>query len=172
MELRRVLLRSREDVEELWQCVLDGFVDVIGSDHSPCSWDEKEKGLENIWKAWGGISGVQMLLTVMISEGYHRRSMPLTSIARLLSSNPAKLYGVQAKKGAIRAGLEADFAVVDPKESWTLTEEMLFNKNKFSAFTGYSYQGRVKQTYVRGKLVYKDGQIVASPGYGRLLTRG
>jgi allantoinase len=165
-------LRSREDVEELWQCVLDGFVDVIGSDHSPCSWDEKEKGLENIWKAWGGISGVQMLLTVMISEGYHRRSMPLTSIARLLSSNPAKLYGVQAKKGAIRAGLEADFAVVDPKESWTLTEEMLFNKNKFSAFTGYSYQGRVKQTYVRGKLVYKDGQIVASPGYGRLLTRG
>ncbi|HSQ26726.1 MAG TPA: allantoinase AllB [Anaerolineales bacterium] len=164
-------IRSREDVEDLWQCVLDGLVDVIGSDHSPCSWDEKEKGLENIWKAWGGVSGVQMLLTVMISEGYHRRGLPLTSIARLLSSNPARLYGVGDKKGSIRPGLDADFAVIDPNEIWTLTEDLLYNKNKFSAYTGYEYKGRVKQTYVRGKLVYKEGQVIAKPGYGRLVTR-
>lgn len=164
-------IRSREDVEDLWQCVLDGLVDVIGSDHSPCSWDEKEKGLENIWKAWGGVSGVQMLLTVMISEGYHRRGLPLTSIVRLLSVNPARLYGIGDKKGSIRPGLEADFAVVDPNETWTLTEDLLYNKNKFSAYTGYEYKGRVKQTYVRGKLVYKEGQVIAEPGYGRLVTR-
>lgn len=164
-------IRSRQDVEDLWQCVFEGLVDVIGSDHSPCSWDEKEKGLENIWKAWGGVSGVQMLLTVMISEGYNRRGLPLKSIARLVSSNPAKLYGVEKQKGAIRVGLEADFTVVDPGESWTLTEDMLFYKNKFSAYTGYTYKGRVKQTYVRGKLVYKDGQIVVEPGYGRLVKR-
>lgn len=164
-------IRSREDVEELWQCVFDGLVDVIGSDHSPCSWDEKETGLDNIWKAWGGISGVQMLLTVMISEGYHRRGLPLTSITRLLSSNPAKLYGVEKAKGSIRVGLAADFAIVDPNETWTLTDDMLFNKNKFSAYTGYTYNGRVKQTYVRGKLVYKNGQVLAKPGFGRLVTR-
>lgn len=165
-------IRSRQDVEDLWQCVFDGLVDVIGSDHSPCSWDEKEKGLDNIWKAWGGISGVQMLLTVMISEGYNRRGLPLKDIARLLAYNPARLYGVGDKKGAIRPGLEADFAVVDPNETWTLTADMLFNKNKFSAYTGYTFKGRVKQTFVRGKLVYKDGQIVAKPGSGRLVTRG
>lgn len=164
-------IRSRQDVEDLWQCVFEGLVDVIGSDHSPCSWDEKEKGLENIWKAWGGVSGVQMLLTVMISEGYNRRGLPLKSIARLVSSNPAKLYGVEKQKGAIRVGLEADFTVVDPEESWTLTEDMLFYKNKFSAYTDYTYKGRVKQTYVRGKLVYKDGQIVVEPGFGRLVKR-
>lgn len=164
-------IRSREDVEDLWKCVFDGLVDVIGSDHSPCSWDEKEKGLDNIWKAWGGISGVQMLLTVMMSEGHNRRGLPLTSIARLLSYNPAKLYGVSDQKGSIKSGLDADFAVVDPDETWMLSEEMLFNKNKFSAYTGYDYKGRVKQTIVRGKVVYKDGQILASPGYGQLVTR-
>lgn len=165
-------IRSRQDVEDLWQCVFDGLVDVIGSDHSPCSWDEKEKGLDNIWKAWGGISGVQMLLTVMISEGYNRRGLPLKDIARLLAYNPARLYGVGDKKGAIRPGLEADFAVVDPNETWILTADMLFNKNKFSAYTGYTFKGRVKQTFVRGKMVYKDGQIFAKPGSGRLVTRG
>ncbi len=164
-------IRSREDVEELWKCVFEGLVDVIGSDHSPCSWDEKEKGLDNIWKAWGGISGVQMLLTVMISEGYNRRGLPLTTIARLLSSNPAKLYGVDHLKGSIRVGHEADLTIVDPNETWTLSEDMLFNKNKFSAYTGYTYKGRVKQTFVRGKLVYQNGKIVAEPGYGRLVTR-
>ena len=113
-----------------------------------------------------------MLLTVMISEGYNRRGLPLTSITRLLSSNPAKLYGVDKQKGSIRVGLEADFAIVDPNETWTLTEDMLFNKNKFSAYTGYTYKGQVKQTYVRGKLVFKNGQVVAKPGSGRLVTRG
>lgn len=164
-------LRAREDVDALWQTVKEGLVDVIGSDHSPCNWEEKEKGLDNIWKAWGGISGVQMPLTIMLSEGVNKRGLPLTDLARMMSANPARLYGFSGKKGAIKPGLDADFAVVDLGEEWTLTPEMLFNKNKFSAFTGYTYKGRVKQTWVRGKLVYKDGQILAKPGDGRLVKR-
>ena len=56
-------------------CAFDGLVDTIGSDHSPCTWEEKEKGMDNIWKAWGGISGIQSLLTVMLSEGVNKRGL-------------------------------------------------------------------------------------------------
>jgi allantoinase len=164
-------IRSREDVEGLWECVLNGQVDTIGSDHSPCSWDEKEKGMDNIWKAWGGISGVQMLLTVVLSEGVHKRGMPLTTVARLLAYNPARLMGVYPQKGKIQPGADADLVVANLDQEWTLTAEQLFNKNKFSAYVGSTFTGRVERTLVRGKTVYQDGKIVVDPGYGKLLCR-
>jgi len=164
-------LRSRQDVEALWECVLGGLVDTIGSDHSPCTWDEKEKGLENIWKAWGGISGVQLTLPVLISEGVNKRGLELPALARMLSYNPARLFGLYPQKGTIQVGADADLAVVDLNKEWTLSSEQLFYKNKFSAYVGSTFKGQVKRTLVRGKTVYQDGRIVAQPGYGKLLRR-
>jgi len=164
-------LRSREMVDELWECVAEGLVDVIGSDHSPCTWDLKENGMDNIWKAWGGISGLQSTLPALLTEGVHKRGLSLTTLVRLLSGNPARLYGLDDQKGAIREGLDADLIVVDLEREWTLTEDQLFYKNKHSAYVGYPFKGQVVQTLVRGKTVYQDGKIVADPGYGKLLRR-
>lgn len=164
-------IRSRQDVEALWECVLGGLVDTIGSDHSPCTWDEKEKGMEDIWKAWGGISGVQLALPVLLSEGVNRRGLPLPALARMMSYNPARLFGLSPQKGSIRPGADADLVVVDLDKTWTLTAEQLFYKNKFSAYVGSTFNGRVERTLVRGKTVYQDGQILAEPGYGKLLRR-
>jgi allantoinase len=164
-------IRSREDVEALWECVLDGLVDTIGSDHSPCSWDEKEKGMQDIWKAWGGISGVQLTLPVLFSEGVNKRGLSLPALARMLSYNPARLFGLYPQKGKIQPGADADLVVVDPAAEWTLTAEQLFYKNKFSAYVGSTFKGRVERTLVRGQTVFQDGQIVAEPGYGKLLRR-
>ena len=164
-------IRSRQDVEALWECVLGGLVDTIGSDHSPCTWDEKVKGMENIWKAWGGISGVQLTLPVLLSEGVNKRDLALPALARMLSYNPARLFGLYPQKGAIQVGADADLVVVDLDKEWTLTAEQLFYKNKFSAYVGSTFKGQVQRTLVRGKTVYQDGQIVAQPGYGKLLRR-
>jgi allantoinase len=164
-------LRSRAIVDELWSCVADGLVDVIGSDHSPCSWDEKAPGMENIWKAWGGISGMQSMLVALLSEGFHKRSVPLTTLVRLLSANPARLYGLDDRKGALKAGLDADLVVVDVDKTWTLSADQLFYKNKHSAYVGREFKGQVQQTFVRGQLVYENGNIVAPAGYGKLLRR-
>lgn len=164
-------LRSRAIVDELWSCVADGLVDVIGSDHSPCSWDEKAPGMENIWKAWGGISGMQSMLVALLSEGFHKRSVPLTTLVRLLSANPARLYGLDNCKGALKAGLDADLVVVDVDKTWTLSADQLFYKNKHSAYVGREFKGQVQQTFVRGQLVYENGNIVAPAGYGKLLRR-
>ncbi len=164
-------IRSRDEVEALWECVLNGLVDTIGSDHSPCTWDEKEKGMENIWKAWGGISGVQLTLPVMLTEGVYKRGMSLPALARVLSYNPARLFGVAPQKGSIRVGADADLVVVDLDKEWSLTADQLFNKNKFSAYVGYTFKGKVDRTLVRGKTVYHDGRITAEPGYGNLQRR-
>ncbi len=165
-------IRSRAEVEALWECVLAGLVDVIGSDHSPCTWDEKAKGMENIWKAWGGISGVQTMLPALLTEGVHKRGLPLTSLVKMTAANPARLFGLAPHKGAIRPGADADLVIVDLEREWTLTPEQLLYKNKQSAYVGYAFKGWVERTLVRGQTVYRDGQILAEPGYGRLLRRG
>ena len=164
-------IRSRANVEELWECVLSGLVDTIGSDHSPCSWDEKEKGLDNIWKAWGGISGVQLSLPVLLSEGVNKRGLGLPALARMVAYNPARLFGLYPQKGKIQPGADADLVVVDLDQEWTLTAEQLFYKNKFSAYVGATFKGAVLRTLVRGQTVYQDGQIMVEPGYGKLLRR-
>jgi allantoinase len=164
-------LRSRENVEAMWQCVFDGLIDTIGSDHSPCNWEEKAKGLDNIWKAWGGISGIQTMLPALLSEGVNKRGLPLPKLMLLLATNPARLFGMYPQKGAIAVGLDADLVVVDLDREWTLSADQLFYKNKHSAFVGYSFKGAVERTFVRGQTVYQNGQITVEPGYGQAVRR-
>lgn len=164
-------LRSRENIEEMWQCVFDGLIDTIGSDHSPCNWEEKAKGLDNIWKAWGGISGIQTMLPALLSEGVNKRGLPLPQLMKLLATNPARLFGVYPQKGAIAVGCDADLVVVDLDREWTLSADQLFYKNKHSAFVGYSFKGAVERTFVRGQTVYHNGQITVEPGFGQSVRR-
>ncbi|MEN4013493.1 MAG: allantoinase AllB [Chloroflexota bacterium] len=164
-------IRSRELVEELWACVLEGLVDTIGSDHSPCLWEDKATGMDNIWQAWGGISGIQTMLPAILTEGVNRRGMPLTLLTRLLSANPARIFGLYPQKGAIQAGADADLVVVNIDKEWTLTTDMLLSKNRHSPYVGYSFKGCVERTLVRGTTVYQDGVVIGKPGYGLLLRR-
>ncbi len=165
-------LRSREDVEALWLCVLEGLVDTIGSDHSPCTVPEKERGNDNIWQAWGGITGIQFMLPALLSEGVHKRGLSLPLLARMLSGNPARLFGLYPRKGAMVPGADADLVVVDLDREWTLTADQLFSKNKQSPYIGCSFKGAVERTIVRGVTVYHSGAITAQPGHGQLLRRG
>jgi allantoinase len=165
-------LRSRDEVESLWDVVLEGKVDTIGSDHSPCTFEEKQAGDEDIWKAWGGISGVQTMLVTILTEGVHKRGLPLTSVTRMLSSNPARIMGLYPGKGSFLPGSDADFTVVDLDDEWTLSEKDLHYKNPHSPFVGRSFKGRVVQTILRGKTVYQEGAFPIEPGYGCFLPRG
>ncbi len=164
-------IRSRQEVELLWQAVLAGLVDTIGSDHSPCNWGEKEPGMQDIWKAWGGISGLQSMLPVLLTEGVHNRHMSLSQLVRLTSANPARLFGLYPQKGALQPGSDADLVVIDLEREWALTADHLFYKNKHSAYVGRPFKGAVERTFVRGKTVYHDRHIVAEPGFGKLLRR-
>ena len=164
-------LRSRDQVEALWNCVLSGMVDTIASDHSPCPWADKEPGMDNIWQAWGGISGVQTLLPVLLTEGVHKRGLALPDLVRLISGNPARIFGLYPRKGSLLPGADADLVVVDLEAEWELTADDLFYKHKHSAYVGSRFKGKVERTLVRGKTVYADGRICVEPGYGQCLQR-
>jgi allantoinase len=163
-------IRDAANRDALWDGVLRGDVDVIGSDHSPCPAADKAKGVDDIWRAWGGIAGIQFTLPVLFTAGVHQRGMPLEQVARLTATNPANLFKLSDRKGSIRVGLDADFALVDPTREWTATKDQLETTGKVSGYLGAKFKGAVVRTIVRGKTVYVDGKVVGRPGEGQLIV--
>ena len=160
-------LRPRATVEALWRAVLAGQVDCIGSDHSPCPPEDKQRGADDIWLAWGGISGVQTLLPVLLTEGVHARGLPLTALVRLTAANSARRFGLYPRKGTFAVGSDADLTIVDLDAEWTLDARQLQTRWPVSPFVGTAFRGRVAATVVRGRVVYRDGEVLAAPGHGR-----
>lgn len=111
------------------------------------------------------------MLPVLLTEGVHRRGLPFPALARMLSTNPARVFGLYPEKGAILPGADADLIVVDSEKEWTLTAEQLFYRNRHSPYLGCSFKGLVERTLVRGETVYHEREIKVQPGFGKLLRR-
>ncbi|MED4126174.1 allantoinase [Halalkalibacterium halodurans] len=147
-------LRERQEVEDLWDGLMAGEIDLISSDHSP-SLPQMKTG-KTIFEVWGGIAGCQNTLAVMLTEGYHKRKMPLTQIVQLLSTEPAKRFGLYPQKGTIQVGAEASFTLIDLNESYTLNASDLYYRHPISPYVGQRFRGKVKHTICQGKHVYQD----------------
>lgn len=158
-------LRCRAVVDELWQAVLDGPIDWIASDHSPCPPDLKHT--RDIWSAWGGIAGVQTLLPALLTEGVQNRGLSLPKLVSLTSSTPARRLGLYPKKGVLDPGSDADLTLVDLDKNWILEPDALRTRWPISPFIGRTFRGRVIATLVRGTLVWRDGTVCVEPGFGR-----
>jgi allantoinase len=156
-------IRPREDVEALWQAVLDRKVDWIVSDHACCSAEQKwsRNDPDNIWLAKSGFGGTEYLLSGVLSEG-SRRGMSYNRMAELLSWNPAKRFGLLSK-GDIAPGYDADIVLVDPNFTFVVRAAESESHQGYSPFEGIELSGRVKNTFLRGALIYADGKIIGAP---------
>jgi allantoinase len=163
-------IRPREDVEYLWQQVLAGKVDWVVSDHACCRHETKaaKKTFGNIWLAKSGFGGTEYLLPALVSEGM-KRGLSLNRIAALTSGNPARRFGLNSK-GDIAEGLDADLALVDPSESWTVRAKQSESTQGYTPFEGLELGAKVKATFLRGELVCEDGNVLGKPR-GRYLHR-
>ncbi|MCO5090590.1 dihydroorotase family protein [Bosea sp. (in: a-proteobacteria)] len=162
-------LREPSDREALWQAILSGDVDTVATDHAHRDLSSKEGG---IWGASPGGPGMDTLLPVLLSEGYHKRGLSLERIAALTSANPARIMGFGDRKGAIAPGLDADLAIVDLDASWTLRREDVVSSAGYSLYEGWTFKGRVLHTLVRGKAALTDGVLDdAAVGHGRFVKR-
>lgn len=148
-------LRDEDEVEDLWEAVKNGEIDMIASDHSPAPASMKTI-TDNYFEGWGGISGAQSTLNVLLTEGYFKRNLPLEKIVTLMATNPAKRFGLE-NKGAIAKGFDADITMVDLNESFTLQNEDLFYRHQHSPYVGKTFKGKVKTTIVNGKVVFDQG---------------
>jgi allantoinase len=163
-------IRPREDVEFLWQKLLEGKVDWVVSDHACCRHETKvaKKAFGNIWLAKSGFGGTEYLLPALVSEG-SRRKMSYSQMARLTSYNPARRFGLNSK-GDIAPGLDADVALVDPRATWTISAQDSESTQGYTPFEGLELGAKVKATFLRGELICENGNVVGK-ARGRYLHR-
>jgi allantoinase len=163
-------LRDKAAVESLWESVKAGEVDMIGSDHSPWSLEQKNNGsVDNIFASASGAAGLEALFPVMYTEGVVKRGLSPSRLAALLAGNPAERFGFGDRKGRIEAGLDADFAVVDPAVEWAFDASGSLSTAKWSPYADKKVKGKLVRTILRGKTIYADGALCAKPGHGRFV---
>lgn len=156
-------IRERENCELLWSALEDGTIDMIVSDHSPCPPDMKLKDSGDFLAAWGGISSLQLRLPIIWTEG-RRRGHTVVEIARWLCSAPAQLVRL-TRKGSLAQGFDADVIIWNPDEEFQVSGEALHHRHKLTPYQNRTLQGMVKQTFLRGKKIYDDGEFIGDvPG--------
>ncbi|HSN28106.1 MAG TPA: allantoinase AllB [Kofleriaceae bacterium] len=154
-------IRDVENREALWRALGEGVLELVASDHSPCSPNLKAMEQGDYMAAWGGISGLQLALPVVWTEA-SKRGFELADLVRWMCTATARLAGLTGKKGAIAAGADADFVVFADEERTTVTPELVHHRHKVTPYAGESLRGAVHATYVRGIKVAERGRVVAS----------
>lgn len=158
-------LRDAATVEALWQTVREGEIDMIASDHSPAP--PSMKAGEDAFAIWGGISGCQHLLPVVLGEAAGR-GLAMADVARLTAANAARRFQLTGKDG-IAIGQDADLVIVAPQQPAPLDPGDVFYRHPRSAWDGYPLRYRVHGSVLRGQVVYMDGVHAAGTAPGRLV---
>jgi allantoinase len=162
-------LRPAAERDALWDAIAAGTLPMVVSDHSPAPPEMKTSA--NFFDVWGGISGCQSLLALLLTEGHVARDVPLSTIAALTSAAAARRFRLPPGKGRLEVGADADLALVDLAASATLRAADLFYRHQHSPYIGRTLRSRVVRTLVRGHTVFHDGQIVGEP-IGQLVRPG
>jgi dihydropyrimidinase len=164
------------DREAMWAGSAGGYIHTVASDHAPRPPKFKEPGRTNIFvDAQGkpipfGAPSLETLAPLMYSEGVARRGLPLSWMARVLAENPARIFGLFPRKGAIRVGADADLSIWDPDADWSIEQRQHLSVAGYTPYEGWRVRGRPWMTLVRGHVVLApDGTLEQKPGFGEFL---
>ena len=159
-------IRAEAERQQMWQSLANGEIDLVSTDH--VAWPLSRKSDPDMAKNGSGIPGLETLLPAFYSGAVRDHSHPPTLVARMTAENPAKHFGLYPRKGALTPGADADVAVFCPQERIFEAEKMISNV-KWSPFAGMKMAGYVRATYVRGRKVFENGQVLAEAGYGQFV---
>ncbi len=157
-------IREESNRELLWQGLLDGTIDTIASDHSPSTLDLKDLDHGDFGVAWGGVSSLQLGLSVIWTEA-RKRGIPLTQVVEWMAVQPARLAQL-TRKGQVAIGSDADLVIFAADDSFVVDVKNLMHKNPITPYAGRTLAGVVRKTYLRGEAV--DGRTPR----GKLLRSG
>ncbi len=155
-------VRERENSEQLWAALAEGLIEMVVSDHSPCPPGMKCADTGNFLEAWGGISSLQLRLPVMWTEA-RRRGYSFNHLAEWLAHAPARLAGLEQRKGSLDAGSDADLVIWNPEAEFTVEPSMIEHRHKLTPYAGRLLSGVVRKTFLRGQLIYDDGNFSSEP---------
>ena len=154
-----------KNTEPLWAALRDGTIDLVSTDHAPHTREEKEPGWTDGWKAHTGTPSTQFYLPMLL-DAAHQGRISLERVVEATSTAPARVFGL-GQKGRIEVGADADLAIVDLEREWTIADSDVISKIDWTPYADKRLRGAIDRTLVRGNVVYEDGRVVGSPGWGR-----
>jgi allantoinase len=155
-------LRTPEEAESLWGGLLDGTIDMVATDHAPHLPEEKESGRSDIWRAPGGLPGLQTFLPLMIDQVAKGR-WTWGDLVRCCAEAPARIFGFYPRKGALELGSDADLVLVDPQRPTRIDNASQLSKARVTPFAGRVLTGSLMLTMLRGEVVMRNGTIEGPP---------
>ena len=160
-------IRYPQDRDALWTGLVNGDIDMVGTDHAPHSYEEKFG--KSWWDTLPGTIGVQTSLPLILDR-VSKGDITLERVVECMSEKPAKVWGLYPRKGCLEIGSDADITIVDMNLEWTVTHEEMHSKTKYTPFNGFSLKGKPVMTIVMGQIAMEDGKIVGKPGVGKLVN--
>lgn len=164
-------LRKERDRCELWRGIMEETVDAVGSDHCPFAADRKRSGGENFIKTPMGLPAMENSFSLIFTEGVLKRHIDLMQIYRIMSLNPAKIFGLYPRKGTLKEGSDADIVVFDPDSRKKIRTRDLYSACDWSPYENTRISAGILWTISRGEVVYDGSRVLAAKGRGRFLQR-
>jgi dihydropyrimidinase len=165
-------LREKWNQNVLWKAIASGSISVVGSDHCPFQFEgQKTLGRDNFALIPNGVPGIEDMFSLLYHFGVHEGRISLNKFVEIMSTNPAKIFGLHPNKGSIAVGADADLVLLDPQRSRTITCATQYQNVDYNLYEGTMVQGAITHVLSRGELIAKDGQFVGQLGRGRYIYR-
>lgn len=161
-------LRHKEDLEGLWEKCSSGEVNLVASDHAP--WQLDKKSFDNIFDNSSGAPGVETLFPLLFSEGVMKNRISIFDFIRLMSINPARVYGLSDQKGSIGIGKDADIVIIDPNKKSKIDGNKQHSFAGWSLYEGYELEGKITHSFLRGELIYDGNDVLSKEGNGTFIA--
>ena len=162
-------IREKENNDALWEGLLNNEFDFLASDHSPAPPEIKKLEEGDLFKAWGGIAGLQFTLPVVWTAG-QKKGLTLEKLIPLLTVNPAKFLGLDHKKGQLKKGYDADITIWNDDEEFTVSESIIAHRHKATPYMNHVLKGKIIHTFVNGVQAVKNEEL-STLNMGKLLLK-
>ena len=165
-------LRQKKDQETLWAGINQGLVNVVATDHCPFLWEQKMMGANDFSKIPNGHPAIENRMELLYSEGVHKGRITLNKYVEVACTNPAKIFGMFPRKGALAVGSDADIVIFDPNEKHVLSAQTHHMNVDYSGYEGWEVTGKGKTVLLRGKIAIDQNECLVEKGYGQFVRRG
>ncbi len=164
-------LREKKDQDALWSAINQGIIQVVATDHCPFKWEQKLMGKEDFAKIPNGHPAIEHRVELLYSEGVRKGKIDIHQMVALLSTNPAKIFGLHPKKGDLAIGSDADIVIFNPNKEHTISSKTHHMNVDYSSYEGWPLTGKCETVLLRGKVAIDQGRCLIEKGYGQYQKR-
>ena len=162
-------MKGQESQDALWKALNEGYIDTIATDHCPFKLEQKLWGKDDFRKIPNGCAGVENMYPYMLSKANEGKTT-FETVVKVCSYNPARIFGCK-DKGSIEVGKDADIVIFDPKKDVVISNSIMHSNTDYTIWEGVKCHGYIDSTYLRGRLVFKDGKFLGERGFGKFVKR-